>query len=314
MSYRDSLIKVQSIFENNSLNSIKKKINESSLLGDAKREELQLLADEISVGNYAVVTPQQMESLLETIEGMEIANAVKDFNSAVTAIRLVLSDLDFISINFEAVTPDCIDDINAVFLNENVRTMKDFEAKGVSVELQAEVINVLQDYGAWNYDIIGDIDMATFKRSLVQENDSSLQHKIDLINGMSSAELELAYCGIMGLQPTDDATMRAAIIAEVTNNPSGKMSNTLNPLSQEEWNTIQNKYGNTDPAGYDEFWHSLEDKYGIVESYRRLLKHNFPVLECVRLMTDDKIFHLSRMNNGRICVIGGVNNEYLRLI
>ena len=92
------------------------------------------------------------------------------------------------------------------------------------------------------------------------------------------------------------------------------MSNTLNPLSQEEWNTIQNKYGNTDPAGYDEFWRSLEDKYGIVESYRRLLKHNFPVLECARLMTDDKTFHLSRMNNGRICVVGGVNNEYLRLI
>ncbi len=72
MSYRENLIKVQSIFENNSLNSIKKKINESSLLGDALQEELQLLSDEISVGNYSVVTPQQMTMLLDTIEGMEM--------------------------------------------------------------------------------------------------------------------------------------------------------------------------------------------------------------------------------------------------
>lgn len=314
MSYRENLIKVQSIFENNSLNSIKKKINESSLLGDALREELQLLSDEISMGNYSVVTPQQMTMLLDTIEGMEIANAVKDYNSAVTVLRLMLSDLEFLSVNFEALSEDCIDDINTMLLNENISTIKDFETRGISTELKATVIEILKDNEAWNYDIAGDIDMANFKRSLVAESDSSLQSKIELINAMSSAELTLAYTSILGLQPADDYTMRSAIIQDVTDHPYGKMSKTLEPLSQDEWNNMQSQYSNGFPAGYDEFWKSLEEKYGILECYRKMLKHNFPVLECVRLMTDDKTYHLSRMNNGRLCVVGGINNEYLRLI
>lgn len=314
MSYRENLIKVQSIFENNSLNSIKKKINESSLLGDALREELQLLSDEINAGNYSVVTPQQMTMLLDTIEGMEIANAVKDYNSAVTVLRLMLSDLEFLSVNFEALSGDCIDDINTMLLNENISTIKDFETKGISLELKASIIEILKDNEAWNYDIIGDIDMANFKRSLVAESDSSLQSKIELINAMSSAELTLAYTSILGLQPTDDYTMRSAIIQDVTDHPYGKMSKTLEPLSQDEWNNMQSQYSNGSPVGYDEFWKSLEEKYGILECYRKMLKHNFPVLECVRLMTDDKTYHLSRMNNGRLCVVGGINNEYLRLI
>ena len=314
MSYRENLIKVQSIFENNSLNSIKKKINESSLLGDALREELQLLSDEINVGNYSVVTPQQMTMLLDTIEGMEIANAVKDYNSAVTVLRLMLSDLEFLSVNFEALSEDCIDDINTMLLNENISTIKDFETRGISVELKATVIEILKDNEAWNYDIIGDIDMANFKRSLVAESDSSLQSKIELINTMSSAELTLAYTSILGLQPTDDYTMRSAIIQDVTDHPYGKMSKTLEPLSQDEWNNMQSQYSDSSPVGYDEFWKSLEEKYGILECYRKMLKHNFPVLECVRLMTDDKTYHLSRMNNGQLCVVGGINNEYLRLI
>lgn len=314
MSYRENLIKVQSIFENNSLNSIKKKINESSLLGDALREELQLLSDEISAGNYSVVTPQQMTMLLDTIEGMEIANAVKDYNSAVTVLRLILSDLEFLSVNFEALSENCIDDINTMLLNENISTIKDFETKGISAELKATVIEILKDNEAWNYDIIGDIDMANFKRSLVAESDSSLQSKIELINAMSSAELTLAYTSILGLQPADDYTMRSAIIQDVTDHPYGKMSKTLEPLSQDEWDNMQSQYSNGSPVGYDEFWKSLEEKYGILECYRKMLKHNFPVLECMRLMTDDKIYHLSRMNNGRLCVVGGINNEYLRLI
>ena len=314
MSYRENLIKVQSIFENNSLNSIKKKINESSLLGDALQEELQLLSDEISIGNYSIVTPQQMTMLLDTIEGMEIANAIKDYNSATTVLRLILSDLEFLSVNFEALSEDCIDDINTMLLNENISTIKDFESKGISVELKASVIEILKDNEAWNYDIIGDIDMANFKRSLVAESDSSLQSKIKLINDMSSAELTLAYTSILGLQPTDDYTMRSAIIQDVTDHPYGKMSKTLEPLSQDEWNNMQSRYSNISPAEYDEFWKSLEDKYGILECYRKMLKHNFPVLECMRLMTDDKTYHLSRMNNGRLCVVGGINNEYLRLI
>ena len=314
MSYRENLIKIQSIFENNSLNSIKKKINESSLLGDALREELQLLSDEISVGNYSVVTPQQMTMLLDTIEGMEIANAVKDYNSAVTVLRLMLSDLEFLSVNFEALSEDCIDDINTMLLNDDINTIKDFETKGISTELKATVIEILKDNEAWNYDIIGDIDMANFKRSLVAESDSSLQSKIELINAMSSAELTLAYTSILGLQPADDYTMRSAIIQDVTDHPYGKMSKTLEPLSQDEWNNMQSQYSNGSPARYDEFWKSLEEKYGILECYRKMLKHNFPVLECMRLMTDDKTYHLSRMNNGRLCVVGGINNEYLRLI
>lgn len=314
MSYRENLIKVQSIFENNSLNSIKKKINESSLLGDALREELQLLSDEINAGNYSVVTPQQMTMLLDTIEGMEIANAVKDYNSAVTVLRLILSDLEFLSVNFEALSEDCIDDINTMLLNEKINTIKDFETRGISTELKATVIEILKDNEAWNYDIIGDIDMANFKRSLVAESDSSLQSKIELINAMSSAELTLAYTSILGLQPTDDYTMRSAIIQDVTDHPYGKMSKTLEPLSQDEWNNMQSQYSNGSPVGYDEFWKSLEEKYGILECYRKMLKHNFPVLECMRLMTDDKTYHLSRMNNGRLCVVGGINNEYLRLI
>lgn len=314
MSYRENLIKVQSIFENNSLNSIKKKINESSLLGDALREELQLLSDEISMGNYSVVTPQQMTMLLDTIEGMEIANAVKDYNSAVTVLRLMLSDLEFLSVNFEALSEDCIDDINTMLLNENISTIKDFETKGISTELKATVIEILKDNEAWNYDIISDIDMANFKRSLVAESDSSLQSKIELINAMSSAELTLAYTSILGLHPTDDYTMRSAIIQDVTDHPYGKMSKTLEPLSQDEWDNMQSQYSNGSPVGYDEFWKSLEEKYGILECYRKMLKHNFPVLECVRLMTDDKTYHLSRMNNGQLCVVGGINNEYLRLI
>lgn len=314
MSYRENLIKVQAIFENNSLNSIKKKINESSLLGDALREELQLLSDEISAGNYSVVTPQQMTMLLDTIEGMEIANAVKDYNSAVTVLRLILSDLEFLSVNFEALSEDCIDDINTMLLNEKINTIKDFETRGISAELKATVIEILKDNEAWNYDIIGDIDMANFKRSLVAESDSSLQSKIELINAMSSAELTLAYASILGLQPTDDYTMRSAIIQDVTDHPYGKMSKTLEPLSQDEWNNMQSQYSKGSPAGYDEFWKSLEEKYGILECYRKMLKHNFPVLECMRLMTDDKTYHLSRMNNGRLCVVGGINNEYLRLI
>lgn len=314
MSYRENLIKVQSIFENNSLNSIKKKINESSLLGDALREELQLLSDEISAGNYSVVTPQQMTMLLDTIEGMEIANAVKDYNSAVTVLRLMLSDLEFLSVNFEALSVNCIDDINTMLLNENISTIKDFETRGISAELKATVIEILKDNEAWNYDIIGDIDMANFKRSLVAESDSSLQSKIELINAMSSAELTLAYTSILGLQPADDYTMRSAIIQDVTDHPYGKMSKTLEPLSQDEWNNMQSQYSNGSPVGYDEFWKSLEEKYGILECYRKMLKHNFPVLECMRLMTDDKTYHLSRMNSGRLCVVGGINNEYLRLI
>ena len=314
MSYRENLIKVQSIFENNSLNSIKKKINESSLLGDALREELQLLSDEISVGNYSVVTPQQMTMLLDTIEGMEIANAVKDYNSAVTVLRLILSDLEFLSVNFEALSENCIDDINTMLLNENISTIKDFETKGISLELKATVIEILKDNEAWNYDIVGDIDMANFKRSLVAESDSSLQSKIELINAMSSAELTLAYTSILGLQPADDYTMRSAIIQDVTDHPYGKMSKTLEPLSQDEWDNMQSQYSNGSPVGYDEFWKSLEEKYGILECYRKMLKHNFPVLECMRLMTDDKTYHLSRMNNGQLCVVGGINNEYLRLI
>ena len=314
MSYRENLIKIQSIFENNSLNSIKKKINESSLLGDALREELQLLSDEISVGNYSVVTPQQMTMLLDTIEGMEIANAVKDYNSAVTVLRLMLSDLEFLSVNFEALSEDCIDDINTMLLNDDINTIKDFETKGISTELKATVIEILKDNEAWNYDIIGDIDMANFKRSLVAESDSSLQSKIELINAMSSAELTLAYTSILGLQPADDYTMRSAIIQDVTDHPYGKMSKTLEPLSQDEWNNMQSQYSNGSPARYDEFWKSLEEKYGILECYRKMLKHNFPVLECMRLMTDDKTYHLSRMNNGQLCVVGGINNEYLRLI
>lgn len=314
MSYRENLIKVQAIFENNSLNSIKKKINESSLLGDALREELQLLSDEISAGNYSVVTSQQMTMLLDTIEGMEIANAVKDYNSAVTVLRLMLSDLEFLSVNFEALSEDCIDDINTMLLNEKINTIKDFETRGISAELKATVIEILKDNEAWNYDIIGDIDMANFKRSLVAESDSSLQSKIELINAMSSAELTLAYTSILGLQPADDYTMRSAIIQDVTDHPYGKMSKTLEPLSQDEWNSMQSQYSNGSPVGYDEFWKSLEEKYGILECYRKMLKHNFPVLECVRLMTDDKTYHLSRMNNGQLCVVGGINNEYLRLI
>lgn len=314
MSYRENLIKVQSIFENNSLNSIKKKINESSLLRDALREELQLLSDEISMGNYSVVTPQQMTMLLDTIEGMEIANAVKDYNSAVTVLRLMLSDLEFLSVNFEALSEDCIDDINTMLLNEKINTIKDFETKGISTELKATVIEILKDNEAWNYDIIGDIDMANFKRSLVVESDSSLQSKIELINAMSSAELTLAYTSVLGLQPTDDYTMRSAIIQDVTDHPYGKMSKTLEPLSQDEWNNMQSQYSNGSPVGYDEFWKSLEEKYGILECYRKMLKHNFSVLECMRLMTDDKTYHLSRMNNGQLCVVGGINNEYLRLI
>lgn len=314
MSYRENLIKVQAIFENNSLNSIKKKINESSLLGDALREEMQLLSDEINVGNYSVVTPQQMTMLLDIIEGMEIANAVKDYNSAVTVLRLILSDLEFLSINFEALSEDCIDDINTMLLNENISTIKDFETKGISAELKASVIEILKDNEAWNYDIVGDIDMANFKRSLVAESDSSLQSKIELINAMSSAELTLAYTSILGLQPTDDYTMRSAIIQDVTDHPYGKMSKTLEPLSQDEWDNMQSQHSNGSPAGYDEFWKSLEEKYGILECYRKMLKHNFPVLECMRLMTDDKTYHLSRMNNGQLCVVGGINNEYLRLI
>lgn len=314
MSYRENLIKVQSIFENNSLNSIKKKINESSLLGDALREELQLLSDEISAGNYSVVTPQQMTMLLDTIEGMEIANAVKDYNSAVTVLRLMLSDLEFLSVNFEALSEDCIDDINTMLLNDDINTIKDFETKGISTELKATVIEILKDNEAWNYDIIGDIDMANFKRSLVAESDSPMQSKIELINAMSSAELTLAYTSILGLQPADDYTMRSAIIQDVTDHPYGKMSKTLEPLSQDEWNNMQSQYSDSSPVGYDEFWKSLEEKYGILECYRKMLKHNFPVLECMRLMTDDKTYHLSRMNNGRLCVVGGINNEYLRLI
>lgn len=314
MSYRENLIKVQAIFENNSLNSIKKKINESSLLGDALREELQLLSDEISAGNYSVVTPQQMTMLLDTIEGMEIANAVKDYNSAVTVLRLMLSDLEFLSVNFEALSEDCIDDINTMLLNENISTIKDFETKGISLELKVSIIEILKDNEVWNYDIVGDIDMANFKRSLVAESDSSLQSKIELINAMSSAELTLAYTSILGLQPTDDYTMRSAIIQDVTDHPYGKMSKTLEPLSQDEWNNMQSQYSNASPANYDEFWKSLEEKYGILECYRKMLKHNFPILECVRLMTDDKTYHLSRMNNGQLCVVGGINNEYLRLI
>ena len=314
MSYRENLIKVQSIFENNSLNSIKKKINESSLLGDALREELQLLSDEISAGNYSVVTPQQMTMLLDTIEGMEIANAVKDYNSAVTVLRLILSDLEFLSVNFEALSEDCIDDINTMLLNEKIDTIRDFETRGISAELKALIIEILKDNEAWNYDIVGDIDMANFKRLLVAESDSSLQSKIELINTMSSAELTLAYTSILGLQPTDDYTMRSTIIQEVTDHPYGKMSKTLEPLSQDEWNNMQSRYSNVSPAEYDEFWKSLEDKYGILECYRKMLKHNFPVLECMRLMTDDKTYHLSRMNNGQLCVVGGINNEYLRLI
>lgn len=314
MSYRENLIKVQSIFENNSLNSIKKKINESSLLGDALREELQLLSDEISAGNYSVVTPQQMTMLLDTIEGMEIVNAVKDYNSAITVLRLILSDLEFLSVNFEALSEDCIDDINTMLLNEKINTIKDFETRGISAELKATVIEILKDNEAWNYDIVGDIDMANFKRSLVAESDSSLQSKIELINAMSSTELTLAYTSILGLQPTDDYTMRSAIIQDVTDHPYGKMSKTLEPLSQDEWNNMQSQYSNGSPAGYDEFWKSLEEKYGILECYRKMLKYNFPVLECMRLMTDDKTYHLSRMNNGRLCVVGGINNEYLRLI
>lgn len=314
MSYRENLIKVQAIFENNSLNSIKKKINESSLLGDALREELQLLSDEINMGNYSVVTPQQMTMLLDTIEGMEIVNAVKDYNSAVTVLRLMLSDLEFLSVNFEALSEDCIDDINTMLLNENISTIKDFETKGISIELKASIIEILKDNEVWNYDIIGDIDMANFKRSLVAESDSSLQSKIELINAMSSAELTLAYTSILGLQPTDDYTMRSAIIQDVTDHPYGKMSKTLEPLSQDEWDNMQSQYSDSSPVGYDEFWKSLEEKYGILECYRKMLKHNFPVLECMRLMTDDKTYHLSRMNNGRLCVVGGINNEYLRLI
>lgn len=314
MSYRENLIKVQSIFENNSLNSIKKKINESSLLGDALREELQLLSDEISAGNYSVVTPQQMTMLLDTIEGMEIVNAVKDYNSAITVLRLILSDLEFLSVNFEALSEDCIDDINTMLLNDDINTIKDFETKGISAELKATVIEILKDNEAWNYDIIGDIDMANFKRSLVAESDSSIQSKIELINAMSSAELTLAYTSILGLQPADDYTMRSAIIQDVTDHPYGKMSKTLEPLSQDEWNNMQSQYSDSSPVGYDEFWKSLEEKYGILECYRKMLKHNFPVLECMRLMTDDKTYHLSRMNNGRLCVVGGINNEYLRLI
>ena len=201
-----------------------------------------------------------------------------------------------------------------MLLNENISTIKDFETRGISAELKATVIEILKDNEAWNYDIIGDIDMANFKRSLVAESDSSLQSKIELINAMSSAELTLAYTSILGLQPTDDYTMRSAIIQDVTDHPYGKMSKTLEPLSQDEWNNMQSQYSNGSPAGYDEFWKSLEEKYGILECYRKMLKHNFPVLECVRLMTDDKTYHLSRMNNGQLCVVGGINNEYLRLI
>lgn len=315
MSYRENLLKVQSIFENNSLNSIKKKINESSLLGDALREELHLLSDEISVGNYSVVTPQQVVMLLDTIEGMEIANAVKDYNSAVTVLRLMLSDLEFLSVNFEMLSEDCVDDINTMLLNENISAIKDFETSDISAELKATIIEILKDNEAWNYDVVSDIDMANFKRSLVAESDSSLQSKIELINNMSSAELTLAYNNILGLQRiVDDSTMRSAIIQDVTDNPNGRMSKTLEPLSQDELDNMQSKYTNVSPADYDEFWKSLESKYGVMESYRKMLKHNFPVLECARLMTDDKTYHLSRMNNGQLCVIGGINNEYLRLI
>lgn len=315
MSYRENLIKVQSIFENNSLNSIKKKINENSLLGDALREELHLLSDEISIGNYSVVTPQQMTMLLETIEGMELANAVKDYNSATTVLRLILSDLEFLSVNFEKLSADCIDDINTFLLNENISTIRDFEEKGISIELKASIIEILKDNEAWNYDIVNDIDMANFKRSLVIESDSSLQSKMELINDMSSAELTLAYVNILGLQPgASDSAMRYAIAQDVTNHPYGKMSKVLEPLSEDEWNNMQSKFSNISPATYDEFWKSLESKYGVLECYRKMLKHNFPILECMRLMTDDKTYHLSRMNDGKLCVIGGINNEYLRLI
>ena len=315
MSYRENLIKVQSIFENNSLNSIKKKINENSLLGDALREELHLLSDEINVGNYSVVTPQQMTMLLDTIEGMELTNAVKDYNSATTVLRLILSDLEFLSVNFEKLSVDCIDDINTFLLNENISTIRDFEEKGISVELKASIIEILKDNEAWNYDIINDIDMANFKRSLVTESDSSLQSKMELINNMNSAELTLAYVNILGLQPgASDSTMRYAIAQNVTDHPYGKMSKVLEPLSEDEWNNMQSKFSNISPATYDEFWKSLESKYGVLECYRKMLKHNFPILECMRLMTDDKTYHLSRMNDGKLCVIGGINNEYLRLI
>lgn len=326
---QENLKTIKKIFECNSPFAVRRKINESECLTDADKHLLDIVADIIESDDEVKINSlkdSQIDMFLEATDELPKVYYFKTVQDVVNYLMVIFSSYDFCMCDFTKMEDRHVCELNDTLLSysQSVGQKLTKDYFDTHQEEYTEIITMIRDYlvseGIYDEYFDQDIEMGMYKKEFCNESlifeGNTVEDKIARLSTMSENELLLLYGLATGNYISNYSySVKVALEDEIRNHPYGKVSKTLEPLSQNDYDYLQNQVGNIDPVLYDEFWRSIEDKYGkSFESYSRLYKKLLPVNESRNLMKSDRIFHLVKGVNEKLYIVGGKNNEYLRLV
>lgn len=326
---QENLNRIKKIFENNSVYSIKQKINESECLNDANKHLLDIVSDVIASDDHIRIDAlgdKQLEILADTINGMSNIYYFRTAQEMISYFLIVMNNYDFCMIDFTKVADRHVDYLNSLLVDFTEAYGNNLTKQWLEEHPMAylEIMVMIKDYliSEEIYDdcYMTDIEMGMFKRSICNEalifEGNTLEDKIARIEQMDDNSLLLLYGAATGEFLTYASnSLKSWLINDLKNNPTGKISNVLSPVSDEDLLKLSSQASQVSPADYDEFWKSLEQKYGTTfESYRKFFKNVLNVNEARSLMSKGNILSVVKGVNENLYLVMGKNNEYVRLI
>lgn len=326
----EKITKIKKIFENNSIYSINKKINENDTLSDANKHLLGVIVKVFECDDsrkIELIKENQIDMLLNNIFDMPDVDGINYFTTVQEFINFLMycmPEKDFCMVDFVKLEDKHICDLNEILMSYDnkmsVRIDKEFlDFNPDTCDLiNSEIACYLESEGIYDNYFCDDVKIATMRRSIdeskIFEGDDTFG-KIERLGTMTENEIILLYGLLTGDYGVSySPSLKYILEEEITRNPYGKIANTLSPLSSSEMTQIQYDHSSSN-VSYDEFWKSLEDKYGkAFESYVKLFKRILPISESRKLLVSEKPFNIVKGINERLYVVGGKNNQYLRII
>ncbi len=320
--HQENLQKIRSVFEKNSLFAVKKKINESDL-SDANKHLLNIVSDVIVSDDSSKISAIKDDQFDLLISVLPNSGYFPNTSSLITFLDALIGDR-IIMIDCESLSDEDCDYCNDLLLEIEKRSGCPITIELLSYaedeksELIYNILDYLESKGLYDKFLTDQLDIAQYKRELNEDlifEGDSVDDKLSRLRELNDNEKLLLYglaTGNYNVPYSSD--IQYYLEEEITNHPNGKVARSLSPLSEDDYNYLESNINDISKRDYDAFWSELENKFGkTFESYL-LHKKIFGITESRRLLLSDSSLHIVRGINEKLYVVGGKNNNYIRII
>lgn len=317
--------KLLAVLSNNTKYGVLKKLNESKL-NESEKLELGIIVDqlELSPEKVELISSEQIEKIILLLDQEECK--IKNVDDLLKYIDIIFQD--------ETIPPVRIENITNRHLFEIGNLVKDFNIVS-ELELSdtdkwelSSIREMLKDYldteCLFINDMLDDIDFIRFQRSMKDDKiifeGLTVDEKEKKIDAMDQTSIVLLYSVAtnnynLSLSDYNDY-MKSYLKNDVLSNPSGKISNMLNPITKEESDFITDrKYKDFNESD----WEVFKDNYRstgklVLEKYFNLYKNIFSVSESLRLLRSSSVFNIAKGINEELYMVAGKNLTLIKKI